>query len=392
MSSLAKWRWVNTLGVVLLLASLATCLPRSNSEVLRRTEITEDDLLPSYDFIVIGGGQSGTVIATRLAEIPDVRVLVVEYGYFVDDPAYFAPTGGAIGIINSRYRFNLTSTPQAGLNGRSIGVLTAACAGGGSAINGMLLNRGSAADYNSWEALGNADWGWDGLYPYFIKSSRFYPPAQRAAEEYNMTWGEESYDDGPIHLSFSSWQYPGTAIQREAMIKAGAVPQVDGSGGNSFGVLWWPSAIDNSTAQRSYAVNGYYQPISTQENLHFLTGWRVDNIHFDDSKTATGVTITKRTDRGQSPKSLEVKATSEVVVTAGAVHTPQVLQRSGIGPKWLLDQAGIDVVVDLPGVGSNLQDHPVVSVAFTCELLTLYKSTPSSLTDTPRYIKYYAKP
>lgn len=232
----------------------------------------------------------------------------------------------------------------------------------------MLLNRGSAADYDSWEALGNEGWGWKGLYPYFIKSSRFDPPDPAAAEEFNMTWGEESYsEDGPIQLSFSSWQYPGIKVQREAIIEAGAEPQVDGSDGHAYGVFWYPTALDNTTARRSYAVNGYYEPASGRENLHVLTGYRVDNLEFDNDKKVTGVALTQRVEGSGTPNKVNVGANLEVVLSAGAMHSPQVLQRSGIGPSWLLNEAGIDVISDLPGVGSNLQDHAVSSAFYICK-------------------------
>lgn len=337
--------------------------PVRSDQILRRSEITADDLLDSYDFVIVGGGQAGTVIAARLSEDPSVSVLVVEYGYFNTDPARLEPSSSTTYL--TRYRYNMTSVAQTGLNGRTQGLYAACCMGGGSTINGMLLNRGAAADYDSWEALGNEGWGWDGLYPYFIKSSQFDPPDPAAAEEFNMTWGEDSYsEDGPIHLSFSSWQYPGIKAQREAIIAAGAEPQVDGQDGHAYGVFWWPTALDNTTARRSYAVNGYYEPASGRENLHVLTGYRVDNLEFDDDNKVTGAALTQRVDGSGTPNKANVGVNLEAVVTAGALHSPQVLQRSGIGPSWLLDEAGIEVISDLAGVGSNLQDHAVSSAFY----------------------------
>ncbi|KAI9151547.1 Dehydrogenase xptC [Paramyrothecium foliicola] len=354
--------WLPAIIVALNLVCRSAGHPTVSGEILKRAEIISDELLDSYDFIVVGGGQAGTVIATRLSENPDVNILVVEYGYFNTDPAQLQPNSFS---FSTRYQYNITTLPQPGLNDRAVSMFAACCVGGGSTINGMLLNRGSAADYDSWEAVGNKGWGFEGLYPYFIKSSRFDAPSTEATEKYNMTWGEESYGQGPIHLSFSSYQWPGTIIQREGIIEAGAEPQLDGSGGDAFGVIWYPTALDNRTALRSYAVNGYYDPASSRPNLHVLTGWRVDEIEFDKNKKASGVALTKREDNTAGSKSTaRVGANLEIVVSAGTVHTPQVLQRSGVGPKWLLDQAGIDAVVDLPGVGSNLQDHPVVGASY----------------------------
>lgn len=259
--------------------------------------------------------------------------------------------------------------------------------------SGMLLNRGSAADYDSWEALGNEGWGWDGLYPYFIKSSQFDPPSPAAAAEFNMTWGEDSYsEDGPIHLSFSSWQFPGIKAQREAIIQAGAEPQVDGQDGHAYGVFWYPTALDNTTARRSYAVNGYYEPAKARENLHVLTGYRVDNLEFDDDKKVTGAALTQRVQGSGTPNRANVGVNLEAVVAAGAMHSPQVLQRSGIGPSWLLDQAGIDVISDLPGVGSNLQDHAVSSAFYICKYCERRPDGPSMLTSPARHHQCPTKP
>jgi choline dehydrogenase-like flavoprotein len=355
-------KWFRATTTLAFVAVGVLAYPAPSSDILKSAAITSDELLDSYDFIIVGGGQAGTVIASRLSENPSVSVLAIEYGYFNTDPAQLQPN--SIGF-SSRWQYNITTVPQTGLAGRSVSMYAACCVGGGSTINGMLLNRGSAADYNSWEALGNEGWGFDGLLPYFVKSSRFDAPTAETADKYNMTWGEDSHGDGPIHLSYASYQWPGTLIQREGIIEAGAEPQIDGDGGNAYGVIWYPTALDNSTALRSYAVNGYYDPASSRSNLHVLTGWRVNEIEFDDDKKAVGVTLTKRQGNTEgSESSAKVAVNLEVVVSAGAVHTPQVLQRSGVGPKWLLDEAGIETVVDLPGVGANLQDHPTVGVSF----------------------------
>ncbi|KAL2105796.1 hypothetical protein VUR80DRAFT_7717 [Thermomyces stellatus] len=208
-------------------ASLAAARPLLSDELLRRSEIEIADIQDSYDYVVVGGGQAGVVIGTRLSEDPDVSVLIVEYGYFNNDPAVLQPSGGT---WSPRAMFNLTSVEQTELNGYQQNVMAACCVGGGSTINGMMLNRGSAADYDSWEVLGNPGWGWEGLYPYFIKHSTLDAPSDAAVEEFGITWGEESYGDGPIHQSFSSFQFPGIKIQRDALIEAGAETPTDAGG------------------------------------------------------------------------------------------------------------------------------------------------------------------
>ncbi|KAL0931270.1 GMC oxidoreductase [Colletotrichum truncatum] len=388
MRSLTVTGWLQAGLAALSIVPTSLAHPVSSGDILRRSEISKDELLDSYDFIVVGGGQAGTVIATRLTENPDISVLVVEFGYFNNDPSHLGPNG--FDFSNMEFRYNISSAPQKGLNGRSIGIFAACCVGGGSTINGMMLNRGSAADYDAWEELGNDGWGWDDLYPYFVKHSHFDAPSEAAVKEYGMTWGEESYGDGPIHQSFSSWQWPGTLIQRKGMIAAGAEPNIDGSGGDAHGLIWYPTALDNATAARSYAVNGYYKPAAGRSNLHVLTGWRVDEIQIDEYKRATGVKLTKRDNLDQSkPETAKASSKREIIVTAGAVHTPQVLQRSGIGPKWLLDEAGIEVLVDLPGVGSNLQDHANVQSNFDYKTNVL-PNPAVSLTD-PEFAEWARK-
>lgn len=151
------------------------------------------------------------------------------------------------------------------------------------------------------------------------------------------------------------------------MIQAGVPLQVEG-GLNGYGLFWYPGALDPVNVRRSYAVNGYYTPASSRSNLELLTGTRVNEVKFDASKRATGVTIQARgTPDGQNVQT--INANQEIVLTAGYLHTPQILQRSGIGPAALLNSANIPVLVDLPGVGSNFQDHASASASFRCEYI-----------------------
>lgn len=143
--------------------------------------------------------------------------------------------------------------------------------------------------------------------------------------------------------------------------------QVEGSDGHAYNAFWVPSNVEPTRITRSYARNGYFDPVASRPNLKLLVGYRVNEVKFDASKRAESVTIQERgTANGVTVRT--VRANIEIVLCAGWLHTPQILQRSGVGPKALLQQAGIPVVVDLPGVGANLQDHPVTSVNFNCKL------------------------
>ncbi|ETS85641.1 hypothetical protein PFICI_03666 [Pestalotiopsis fici W106-1] len=344
---------------------LAVCQSYSKHPWQNR-EIAAPNVAKEYDFIIIGGGQSGLVVGNRLSEDPDTTVLVVEYGYFDNRPEQIDPASFG-GLVNWPIQdlYNVTSTPQAGLLGNTVTVLAAAVVGGGSTVNGMMLTRGSADDYDNWAKVNEeSDWGFQGLLPYFKKSATFREPAPELAHEYNITWDQDAYgSDSPIHESIASYLYPGLIPQWQGMEEAGLTAQVEGANGNAYGVFWYPNAIDNETVTRSYAVSGYYTPVADRANLHLLTGHRVNEILFDSQLNADGINFQPRgVPEGEDVVS--VKARKEIILAAGALHSPQILQRSGVGPSSMLAEAGIEVLVDLPGVGSNLQDHPVSYVAF----------------------------
>ncbi|KAH8645515.1 alcohol oxidase [Xylariales sp. PMI_506] len=350
-----------SLAIGLLLSPSVKGYPRLK-EAWHHRRIEAANQAEEYDYIIIGGGQAGLVVASRLSEEPQSTVLVVEYGYFDNRPEQLDPASAHTYPPQDLY--NLTSVPQAGLRNTTQVVYSACVVGGGSTINGMMLNRGAAEDYDNWGRLNNdSDWSFEGLLPYFIKSSLFQEPSPALASDFNITWDDQFYGEGPIHLSIGPFQYPGLSYQWQGMEEVGCVAQVEGGGGNAYGVFWYPNAVDNTTVTRSYAVNQYYEPVANRTNLHLLTGYRANEITFDDSLRATGVRIQPRGVADGEEVKL-IKARKEVVLSAGSLHSPQVLQRSGIGPSSLLNAAGIEVLVDLPGVGGNLQDHPVGHMSF----------------------------
>lgn len=156
-------------AVFLLVASTVAAYPQHHG--FSHREVNKRELKASYDYVIVGGGQSGLVVANRLSEDPEVNVLVVEYGYFNNNPAQLEPSSASNWPAANLY--NLTSIPQPGLNGRTQRVYGGAVVGGGSAINGMFLNRGAAREYDDWGRLNNAsDWSWNGLLPYFVKVSK----------------------------------------------------------------------------------------------------------------------------------------------------------------------------------------------------------------------------
>ncbi|PPQ85363.1 hypothetical protein CVT24_005434, partial [Panaeolus cyanescens] len=358
-------RFARLLSLSLYLLPIAHAYP-GMIDNLHARQISPGQLSGAYDYIIVGGGQSGLVIANRLSEDPTKSVLVIEYGYIDDTPAQLEPSSA------TQYRqallFNATIVPQPGIGNRQGQVYAASVVGGGSTVNGMLFDRGSADDYDNWERLGNPGWGWEGLLPYFKKarfspSTTFTPPRADLARDYNITWDiARAYGNGPIQVTFPDWQWPGVKIQWKAWNEVGLTSQVEGAAGDAHGAYWVPSNVDQQY-RRSYARNGYFDPIRTRSNLKLLTGYRVNEVLFDANKRAESVRMQAR-GTANGAATITVKAAQEIVLCAGWLHTPQILQRSGVGPESLLRQANIPVVVDLPGVGSNLQDHPAVGISY----------------------------
>lgn len=165
-----------------------------------------DSVHTEYDYIVVGGGTSGLVVATRLSESSNKTVLVVEHGDFANTINVTVPyftTGDQTPRL-----YNIASVPQVHLAGRVTSLRTGNVVGGSSTVNGMAWDRGSAVDYNSWEALGNPGWGWESLLAYFKRSSRFAPPAEEYIARYGYEWTPEAYGHGPIRVGYPSWQWP----------------------------------------------------------------------------------------------------------------------------------------------------------------------------------------
>ncbi|KAH9223845.1 hypothetical protein DL95DRAFT_272821, partial [Leptodontidium sp. 2 PMI_412] len=323
----------------------------------------------SYDYIVVGGGTSGLTVADRLTESGKYSVLVVEYGYFSPIPTLPYNPLNPISASPQSLMYNITSV---GTKKQSVGI--GCVVGGGSAINAQAFMRGTSEDYDRWAALAGEDsdsdsdseWGWDGILPYFKKSCTFNPPDPQLAAEFNITYDIEKAwgGSGPVLASYGDWQYPPTKIMYEAWkVFPGITYPRDGSEGKA-GIVWIPSSKDPVTETRSYARTAHYDPVQNRSNYAILTGHKVAKINFTTGRekiTATSVRIVSRTDNSSVST---VTARKEIILAAGAIHTPQILQLSGIGPREVLKAVGVKLVLDLPGVGSNFQDHSWFAVGY----------------------------
>ncbi|KAH7121277.1 glucose oxidase [Dendryphion nanum] len=339
------------LFVVVPLTAAIPSWPKLARQVRNETTIKD-----TYDYVVVGGGTAGLTVADRLSEDGEYSVLVIEHGYFYNtsDPRDLRPSR----------QYNISSIPQIHMNNKTVPIAIGHCVGGSSAINGMAVMRGTKQEYNIWAELGGpgSTWNWDGLLPYFRKAAHFVEPEKEVAEKFKVkydidaAWGQDNstrlyasfpggYDARSLHIYEAFKQIPGVKVSK------------DGHSGE-HGLFYFPVSVDPKTRRRSYSRTAHWDNLN-RPNYEILTGSKVNKILFTD-KLATGVTfVPKDVFNGTERKITIVNARKEVILAAGAIHTPQILQLSGIGPADLLTQANISVKVDLPGVGSNFQDHPL---------------------------------
>ncbi|KAG9232271.1 choline dehydrogenase-like protein [Amylocarpus encephaloides] len=326
-----------------------------NAVVIERGEASNT----TYDYIIAGGGLAGLTLADRLTENLAVTVLVVEAGPFDQgEDAILVP-----GKYNpsAYFWFNSISPPQPGLLSQAFFVIMGKVVGGGSAINAMFMHRPAAEEMSSWETLGAKGWGFNDLLPYYKKSETFTPPDPTFAEQHNISYAASNHgSNGPIYTSYAAYDYPGGGNWWTAAMNLGQKKAVDINGGAAVGLFYFFRALNPFTGTRSYSKTGHYdRVIATRPNYHLLPSTLVSKVTFNGTR-ATGVEIMDPTTLVKT----NAYAKKEVIVSAGGVHTPQILQLSGIGPKALLESLNIPVVVDLPGVGANFQDQPSLAIGY----------------------------
>ena len=284
-------------------------------------------------------------------------------------------------------QYDITSVPQVNLRNRTSPVMVGKVVGGSSAVNAMMTIRGTKEDYDRWGGFfgENSTWSWDGLLPYFKKALNFVPAntdvAKSAGIRYDTSfWGNTS----TVYAAWPSFQYPATTALLDAFKGLPGVEYAYDSGSGQTGLYWYPTFMDPKSVTRSYARTGHLDGLN-RPNYQLLTGSKVTKIVFDGT-TATGVAFVAATAKSAADTTI-VKVRKEVILSAGGIHSPQILQLSGVGPKKLLDAAKIGTVVDLPGVGQNFQDHTMLSASYSCTSTPLpvprLSSSPLSSSPTP---------
>lgn len=305
-----------------------------------------------FDYIIVGAGSAGCVLANRLSADPSVRVLLLEAGPEDTAPEIHMPAAW-VQLLGSALDWSFFCEPCGGLQDRCIPWPRGRVLGGSSAINAMIYIRGAHEDYDLWQELGNHGWSWEDVFPYFLRAEN----QERGASDFHAT-------GGPLQVADLRFTSPLSKAFVAGGARIGLGLNEDFNGASQLGAGLFQ--VTQSNGRRCSAADAYLQPIRHRANLTVQVNTRATRVVTREGRAVAVEYI--------SDEQLNTaEASAEVILAAGAIGSPHILMLSGIGPAGHLGTFGIHPVVDLPGVGRNLQDHPLAAVAFRCaEPVSLY--------------------
>ncbi|ROW09451.1 hypothetical protein VMCG_02192 [Cytospora schulzeri] len=381
--------WDSCAALALTLAALL-----STSSCLHITpDAISGSLRSQYDYIVVGGGASGLVVANRLTEDPDVTVLVLEAGglcpymymdRMTDDDC--SDMGEATVTVPANvgqdlwtdYDWKLQTVEQEYLTGQKVTFNQGKVIGGGTILNGMVWTRGSARDYDSWGNLNDAedqtnpyDWRWNDLLPYFKKNEVFTVDIDTATQDTFHIHPNMDYhgDSGPVSVTYPHYLYEQSTNFLSGMADMGVSTISEPNDGTCIGAMINPSSMSVQDQSRSDGRTAYYDPAIDRSNLHVATQQTVTRILLetvDQLQKAVGVEFANSNEAAR----MNVSCSNEVILAAGAIFSPTLLQVSGIGPESVLQSLNVSVKHDLPGVGANFQDHGMLHPIYSSSTVT----------------------
>ena len=323
-----------------------------------------------YDYVIVGAGAAGCVLANRLSEDADVSVLLLEAGGRDNYIWVKIPVGYLYCMGNKRTDWRYRTEAQAGLNGRALNYPRGRILGGCTAINGMIYMRGQARDYDQWRQMGNPGWAWDDILPYFRRSE------------------DHVGGSNDLHGAGGPWRVEGQRLRwdlldafRDAAAQAGIPKVADFNQGNNEGVGYFQ--VNQRRGWRVSSATAFLRPVLSRKNLTVMTEAQAERVLLE-GRRATGVALRRAGVAGT------VMARREVILSAGAIGSPQLLQLSGIGPGALLQAHGVPVLHDLPGVGENLQDHLQLRLAFKVQNVATLNTQANSLLGRAAFALEYA--
>ncbi|KAF9518736.1 GMC oxidoreductase [Hydnum rufescens UP504] len=320
-----------------------------------------------YDYVIIGAGLSGLTVGDRLSEDGTKSILVLEAGdAHLEDPKIMIPGFQGSTLGNASYDWLFTTVPQPCANNRSLIWNRGKGIGGSTAVNFMAWGRPASGEIDALQSLGNPGWGWNNLFKYIKKAEQFQHPSATYAAANNFTYDPSAHGtSGPVKNSFSVFVSDGQLPWTSALNELGIPTIFEALGGQDVGAWYTPSAIDAMTQTRSYATTAHYIPASGRPNFKVITGAFVSRIVITGPSTGASVAasgVEYYVD--DALQSVKLNAGGEVIVSAGSINTPKILELSGIGDPAVLTPLGVHVKVNLPGVGNGMADKVFTGISY----------------------------